>query len=146
MRITIARIVACASIALIAGAACTPEQMARTLATNGNAVTSVDTEPVVDHLNSTAARDADADRLARSSGARGTCSETGIFLAESNGDWRAENAVSTASGGYQFLDSTWAGHGGYAHASDAPPAVQRERFLALWAGGAGASHWTESVC
>jgi len=79
-------------------------------------------------------------------GARGTCSETGIFFAESSGDWRAENAVSTASGGYQFLDSTWAGHGGYAHAADAPPAVQRERFLTLWADGAGAGHWTESVC
>lgn len=146
MRLTTARNVACASLALLSLAACSPEDVARTLARDGQVATSVDGEGVVEHLESSAARDAEADRLARSSGARGTCSETGIFLAESNGDWRAENATSTASGGYQFLDSTWAGHGGYAHASDAPPAIQRERFLALWADGSGAAHWTESVC
>jgi hypothetical protein len=59
----------------------------------------------------------------------------GGFLAcvrrhESGGNYRAENPVSTASGAYQFLDSTWrtmsarAGHSGWGHAADAPPAVQ----------------------
>jgi hypothetical protein len=106
----------------------------------------VDGDQVVEHIEAKASRDAEADRLARSNGAAGTCSETGIFLAESGGDWQAQNPTSSASGGYQFLDSTWAGHGGYARAKDAPPHVQRERFLGLWADGTGASHWTESVC
>ena len=59
----------------------------------------------------------------------------GGFLAcvrrhESGGNYQAENPVSTASGAYQFLDSTWrtmsarAGHSGYGHAASAPPAVQ----------------------
>jgi murein DD-endopeptidase MepM/ murein hydrolase activator NlpD len=43
---------------------------------------------------------------------------------ESGGDYRAQSAGSTASGAYQFLDSTWAGYGGYTRAKDAPPAVQ----------------------
>lgn len=147
MRLNLVRTLALASLPLLAvAAACTPEDLARQLGGRGAPVTSLDTEPVVEHLASTAARDAEADRLARTNGARGTCSEAGIFFAESGGDWRAHNPTSSASGGYQFLDSTWAGHGGYASAADAPPAVQRERFLALWADGAGASHWTESVC
>jgi hypothetical protein len=146
LRFKNARALALAPLALLSLAACSPEQIARHLARDGQVATSVDGEGVAEHLESVAFRDQEADRLARSNGARGTCSETGIFFAESGGDWKAENAVSTASGGYQFLDSTWAGHGGYAHASDAPPHVQRERFLALWADGAGASHWTESVC
>lgn len=59
----------------------------------------------------------------------------GGFLAcvrahESGGNYRAENPISTASGAYQFLDSTWrtmsarAGHSGWGHAADAPPSVQ----------------------
>jgi resuscitation-promoting factor RpfA len=59
----------------------------------------------------------------------------GGFLAcvrrhESGGNYQAENPVSTASGAYQFLDSTWrtmsarAGHSGYGHAASAPPHIQ----------------------
>ena len=59
----------------------------------------------------------------------------GGFLAcvrrhESGGDYTAKNPSSTASGAYQFLDSTWrtvsaqAGHGGYPSARSAPPWVQ----------------------
>ena len=59
----------------------------------------------------------------------------GGFLAcvrrhESGGNYQAENPVSTASGAYQFLDSTWrtmsarAGHSGWGHAASAPPWVQ----------------------
>ena len=43
---------------------------------------------------------------------------------ESGGDYRAQARGSSASGAYQFLDSTWDGYGGYTHARDAPPAVQ----------------------
>ena len=146
MRLENARLLACACIALLVLAACSPEQAARHLAREGHVVTTPEAEQIARHLAEAASRDAEADHLARTSGAPGTCSETGIFLAESGGDWRAQNPTSSASGGYQFIDSTWAGHGGYARAKDAPPHVQRERFLALWADGAGASHWTESVC
>lgn len=90
--------------------------------------------------------DAEADWHARHSGAPGTCTETGIFYAESGGNWTALNGSSSASGGFQFLDSTWAGHRGYARAVDAPPWVQHERFHQTWAGGAGRGHWAASVC
>lgn len=61
---------------------------------------------------------------------------------ESGGNPAAINPqTGDASGFYGFLDSTWAGYGGYRKASDAPPEVQHERFEQLWAGGAGASHW-----
>lgn len=98
------------------------------------------------YVLSEAGRNARADHHARNSGARGTCSETGIFYAESGGSWTAANGSSSASGGYQFLDSTWAGYGGYARAMHAPPWVQHERFHQTWANGAGASHWAASVC
>lgn len=47
-----------------------------------------------------------------------------IRTLESGGNYRAQAAGSTASGAYQFLDSSWAGYGGYTHAKDAPPEVQ----------------------
>ena len=95
---------------------------------------------------SEAGRNARADSHARSNGAPGTCSETGIFLAESGGNWRARNGGSSAAGGFQYLVSTWAGYGGYASAADAPAWVQHERFHQTWANGAGRSHWAASVC
>ena len=55
--------------------------------------------------------------------------EMGAILAtirsmESGSDYTAEARLSTASGAYQFLDSSWGGYGGYARAKDAPPEVQ----------------------
>ena len=62
--------------------------------------------------------------------------ELGAILAtirtlESGGDYSAEASSSTASGAYQFVDSTWGGYGGYARAKDAPPAVQDAAALEL---------------
>ena len=50
-----------------------------------------------------------------------------IKKCESGGNYQAQNKQSTASGAYQFLDSTWANYGGYAKARLAPPAVQDQK-------------------
>jgi hypothetical protein len=47
-----------------------------------------------------------------------------IRTLESGGDYAAESRSSSASGAYQFIDGTWAGYGGYRHASAAPTSVQ----------------------
>jgi hypothetical protein len=62
--------------------------------------------------------------------------ELGAILAtirtlESGGDYSAESSSSTASGAYQFLDTTWGGYGGYPRAKDAPPAAQDAAALEL---------------
>ena len=61
---------------------------------------------------------------------------------ESGGSLTAQNPSSTASGKWQFLDSTWAGYGGYASAYQAPESVQDAKARELWAGGAGCGHWS----
>lgn len=48
---------------------------------------------------------------------------------ESGGDYSAQNSSSTASGAYQYLDSTWGGHMGYARAMFAPPRIQDKRAI-----------------
>lgn len=54
-----------------------------------------------------------------------------IRTRESGGDYQARATGSSASGAYQFLDSTWAGYSGYPAAWLAPPAVQDTR-AATW--------------
>ncbi len=47
-----------------------------------------------------------------------------IRALESGGDHRARAAGSTASGAYQFINSTWDGYAGYPTAADAPSDIQ----------------------
>jgi hypothetical protein len=65
-----------------------------------------------------------------------------VMMRESGGNITAQNPTSTASGKWQFIDSTWAGFGGYAKARYAPESVQDAKARQLWAGGAGCSHWS----
>jgi Transglycosylase-like domain len=76
-----------------------------------------------------------------SGGGGGGCVPDYIVRRESGGNYKAENPTSTASGKYQFLDSTWNGYGGYSHAADAPPAVQDAKACQVWDGGRGSSNW-----
>lgn len=65
-----------------------------------------------------------------------------VMMRESGGDPTAQNPTSTASGKWQFLDSTWQNYSGYAKARYAPEWVQDEKARQLWAGGAGCAHWS----
>lgn len=66
-------------------------------------------------------------------------SELEAFMAairkvESGGRYKAQGPSTKygrATGAYQFLDSTWAGYGGYKRAMDAPPEVQDARARQL---------------
>ena len=69
-----------------------------------------------------------------------------IREAESGGDYRAENPTSSASGAWQFIDSTWESVTGLpAPASAYSRRVQDKAALELWAGGAGAGHWVTAA-
>ena len=52
-----------------------------------------------------------------------------IRTLESGGDYAARASGSSASGAYQFIDTTWAGYGGYPQAWQAAPAVQDAKAL-----------------
>lgn len=57
----------------------------------------------------------------------------------------AENPISSASGKYQFIKSTWEMVTGLpAPASAYPEHVQDAAFRKLWDGGKGKSHWAPS--
>jgi murein DD-endopeptidase MepM/ murein hydrolase activator NlpD len=50
---------------------------------------------------------------------------------ESGDDYTAQAAGSTASGAYQFINSTWDHYGGYARAADAPPEIQDAKAIEM---------------
>jgi hypothetical protein len=68
-----------------------------------------------------------------------------IMERESGGSLTAQNPTSSASGKWQFIDSTWNDYGGYPTAADAPEDVQDAKARELWAGGAGCSHWSQTA-
>ncbi|QOI67418.1 hydrolase [Streptomyces phage Beuffert] len=67
---------------------------------------------------------------------------------ESGGNYRAQNPSSTASGAYQFLDSTWQAVTGLpGRAMNYSPAQQDAAFWKLWNNGRGANQWvTAGMC
>lgn len=61
---------------------------------------------------------------------------------ESGGNYQAQNPTSTASGAYQFLDSTWQAVTGLpGRAMNYSPAQQDAAFYKLWDNGRGANQW-----
>ncbi|GAB3581281.1 transglycosylase family protein [Calidifontibacter terrae] len=71
---------------------------------------------------------------------------TKIRYCESGNNYSAQNPSSTASGAYQFLDSTWRGlsaSAGYSHAKDAPQSVQDAAALELY-NSSGTAPWAAS--
>lgn len=68
-----------------------------------------------------------------------------IRWCESGDVYTAENPISSASGGWQFIDSTWTEVTGLTPPASAwPEHVQDAAFLELWDDGNGASHWFAS--
>lgn len=57
----------------------------------------------------------------------GGCESAGSPTAKIN--YKAQNPISTASGGFQFLDTTWNDYRGYKRAKDAPPSTQKRRAI-----------------
>ena len=58
-------------------------------------------------------------------------------------NYQAQNPTSTASGGFQILDTTWNFYGGYQSAKDAPPDIQLEKAVELYA-QRGTEPWVSS--
>ena len=106
------------TIPLLFAASCTPEEIALY-----NTMNPAEQAAVTAHLQ------ADAVPEPAAHTPPGGCLAC-VRAHESGGNYRAENPISTASGAYQFLDSTWqtmsarAGHSGWGHAASATAAVQ----------------------
>lgn len=66
-----------------------------------------------------------------------------IRWCESRNNYTAENRRSTASGAWQFLDSSWARYAGYERAMYAPPEVQDQKALNVY-NAVGTRPWNAS--
>jgi hypothetical protein len=64
-----------------------------------------------------------------------------VMERESRGSLTAHNPRSSASGKWQFVNSTWNNYGGYPTAASAPESVQDAKAAQVWAGGRGRSAW-----
>jgi uncharacterized coiled-coil protein SlyX len=81
-------------------------------------------------------------KRARATIAGGSLPPWRIINCESGGSYTKKNPNSSASGRYQFIDSTWRAVTGLpGSARDYPPSVQDEAARKLWNGGKGASNW-----
>lgn len=68
-----------------------------------------------------------------------------ILWCESKGNYTdPPGPASSASGGYQILHRTWAGHAGYADAYHAPPQIQDEKAQLLF-DASNVKPWMPSV-
>lgn len=97
----------------------------------------------------------DLDRTIPDALAVAAC-ESGPRLADGTAEpgthrWDADHPISSASGAFQFIDSTWTWtleEAGipplWDRALDAPPIVQTAAFVHLWDDRAGAQHWAPS--
>jgi murein DD-endopeptidase MepM/ murein hydrolase activator NlpD len=66
--------------------------------------------------------------------------EATIRQVESGDNYTARAAGSSASGAYQFLDTSWASYGGYTRAYLAPPAIQDAKAAAVITAVLAANH------
>ncbi|MEM8746060.1 MAG: hypothetical protein AAGF91_05105 [Actinomycetota bacterium] len=93
-----------------------PETVAPTTTIPSSATTTLPPGPVIPPNRDIAAGDPQMQAILAT-----------IRYQESRGIYDIPPNEGNASGAYQFIESTWAGYGGYQHAYQAPPWVQDER-------------------